>query len=108
MALIETIILIPTHDNDGQRFGRELFHEFERHLAGSLGGFTVGRAVEGGWMHADALFLDRTVEYLVGLEGWQQLPTWLAAVEWARVAFRQESIFVRVSGAAEALGPPPL
>ncbi len=57
----------------------------------------------GTWRAGRRTYREVSREYTVSLTTWQQLPTWLAIVEWARERFRQEAIYVEVAGVPEIL-----
>jgi hypothetical protein len=105
MALIETLILIPVRDNDGEPYTRETYDTLHRRLAAEGWGWSIAREIEGGWANAGIVYIDESQEWLVALNSWTQLPAWLAVVEWIRVTFRQEAMFVRVAGVYEEIGP---
>ncbi len=93
-------MLVPVQDNDGRRFSPRQWDQLERQLA-SFGGFTRAGDVVGKWKSQGRTYADRSREYRVVLKIWWTLEEWLAIVDWARGAFRQEALYIRVAGIPE-------
>lgn len=99
--MIKTQVLVPTRDNDGRAFGRSAWRELERRLL-AFGGYSRESGVFGGWTDASGrLYNDTSRQYTVALESWLDLAAWLAVVQWARTAFRQDALFIEVAGIPE-------
>lgn len=95
-----SLILIPTHDNEGEPFPRALFRDFETRIATVAGGVTwLPNQAAGVWLNNQGVrFDDRSYVYLVEFDDLNRFPAILDVVRWARVAFRQEAMFVYVVG----------
>lgn len=100
--MIETVVLIPIRDNQGRLFPRSLWRELEARLL-YFGGLTDAGEVRGVWRSGDRVFRDRNRQLAVSLGSWKQLAAWLEVVEWARIAFRQEAIYIKVAGVPEII-----
>ena len=98
--MIEAVVLIPVADNNGRRFTRREWQALKDRLF-AFGGLTREGNVAGAWQSGTRTYRDVSRRYVVALESWWQLPAWLEVVDWARVAFRQEALYVRVAGVAE-------
>jgi hypothetical protein len=98
--MIEVVVLIPVADNHGKRFTRREWQAFEDRLF-TFGGLTREGDVAGTWRSGTSVYRDVSRRYVVALESWWQLPAWLEVVDWARVWFRQEALYVRVAGVPE-------
>ncbi len=97
--MIEALILIPTHHNDGTPIDHTLQLEVRRRLVDACGGLTVPREVDGIWVGPDGLeYSESMLPYIVGLASWWALPAFLAIAEWAREAFAQKAVAVRIAG----------
>ncbi|MGH2354982.1 MAG: hypothetical protein ACRDI2_22830 [Chloroflexota bacterium] len=103
--MIKAVVLIPVHDNRGRRFPKTVWIAFEERFL-QFGGVSRMRRVEGIWRDADRVYRDTSWEYVVALASWRQLASWLDVVEWARVAFGQEALYIEVNGAPEIIGSP--
>lgn len=101
--MIKTLLLVPSRDNENQPFPDSLWIELELRFA-DLGGWQRQADIEGGWAHLGRLYREPSRQYLVALTSWLDLQSWLAIVLWARVAFRQEAIYIEVNGAPEIIG----
>jgi hypothetical protein len=100
--VIEAVILVPVHDNNGQRFDRALWRELERRLL-QFGGLTDTGTVRGVWQSGTRVYRDTNRQFTVSLRTWRQFPAWLAVAEWVRTAFSQEAVYVRVASVPEIL-----
>ena len=98
--MIETVLLVAVRDNQGRRFSPRLWDQLELRLA-AFGGFTRAGDVVGQWASQGRTYADRSREYRVALTSWWQLADWLAVVDWARDAFRQEALYIKVAGIPE-------
>lgn len=98
----ETVLLVPARDNDGRQFPRPLWRELEQRLL-QFGGLTDTGHVRGVWQSCSRVFRDTNHQFVVSLRSWRQFPDWLAVAEWARTAFRQEAVYIKVAGVPEIL-----
>ena len=103
--MIKTVVLVPVRDNDGRPFPKALWEELQARFM-PFGGFTRPIGVVGAWQSGGRVYHDRSRQYTVVLASWRQLAAWLAVVEWAREAFRQEAMYVEVAGVPEILDGP--
>jgi hypothetical protein len=103
--VIETVLFVPLTDNEGGRFGRRDWDALEGRLV-AFGGFSRTANVQGRWYDSGRIYADTSRQYVVALASWWQLPIWLEIVDWARVIFRQEALYVKVAGIAEIRGTP--
>lgn len=102
--MIKTVVLIPVRDNDGKAFPRTLWRELADRLTAIEGGYSYTGKVKGEWVDKDGTtYTDWTNRYEVALTTWRNLGKWLAVVDWAREAFRQEAMYVEVAGVPEIL-----
>lgn len=94
------LIFIPTHDNEGEPFARDLFAAFETRLAALTGGVTMLPAEAAGvWFNDQGTrFDDASKIYLVEFSDLSIWAAILDVVKWACERFRQEAIFVYVVG----------
>jgi hypothetical protein len=98
--VIETVIVVPVRDNEGRPFERALWDDLEERLF-QFGGLTGPFEVRGAWQSGGRTHRDRNRQYTVALQSWLQLPAWLEVVQWARAAFRQEAMYIKVAGTPE-------
>lgn len=104
--MFEATTLSPIADNDGVRFPDSILVELRGRLVTLAGGLTAEHDVSGVWIAPDGRqFAERMTPYTVALRSWWQLPEFLAIVAWAREAFRQHAMFVRVAGVPEVWPP---
>jgi hypothetical protein len=103
-VVIETVFLVPLRDNDGRPFPQAAWTELHERLLG-LGGYSQFDGVVGAWVSEGRVFRDVSRQYTVSLGSLRQLPAWLEVVEWVRLRFAQEAIYVKVGGIVEILGP---
>ena len=97
--MIEALILVPTHASDGTPLAHALHLEMRRRLVGAYGGLTRPREVDGIWVGPDGLeYSEAMIPYIAVLSSWWRLPSFLALAEWARDAFEQEVVAIRVAG----------
>jgi hypothetical protein len=101
-GMIETLLLVPLRDNQGRAFARTLWAELEVRLL-DFGGVSDIGVVAGVWRSGDVTFRDRSRQFVVSLASWRQFGGWLLVAEWARTAFRQEAVYIRVAGIPEIL-----
>lgn len=109
MALIPTVVQLPSHDNDGKRIPRRTVRSFEARLAAiSGGGYNRRDAGVGFWKNPNDghEYVDRQSEYRAGLEAIVSLRDYVDLLEWAVVAFRQEALYVEIAGVAGFAYPP--
>lgn len=102
LVMIKTLLLLPVRDNESRPFLDTMWIELELRFA-DLGGWQRQADVEGGWVHLDRLFREPNRQYVVALTSWLNLQAWLEIVLWARVAFRQEAVYIEVNGAPEII-----
>ena len=101
--MIETMFLVPVRDNDGVPFSLDDWAELELRLI-QFNGFTVSTGVSGVWRsQSGEVHRDESKRYEVSLESWRAFPAWLEVVEWVRIKFRQEALYIRVAGTPEIL-----
>jgi hypothetical protein len=100
--MIETVMLVPTRDNEGKLYPRSTWRELELRLLqfGGLSDTGTGRGV---WVSGSRVYRDRNRQFTVSLGSWKQLPAWLDVVAWVRTTFRQEAIYVKVAGVPEVI-----
>lgn len=103
--MVKTMLLVPVADNAGEVFGPEDFRELESRLLALGGGFSRQANVAGAWAYEGRVIRDESRQYLVALQGWRDVAAWLDIVEWARIRFRQDAMYVEVAGIPEVLGP---
>ena len=101
--MIETAVLLPRADNLGARFPPRVWREVEQRLLTLAGGWTFAGEVSGAWLADGTTYRDVSREYTVTLESWRQVATFLAFADWARLALRQEAIYVSIAGIPEIL-----
>lgn len=95
--MIKTLVLVPEADNEGRYFDDELYAALEARLLAAFGGLSRRWGVVGIWRHEGRTYRDRSVEYTVALDQWQQVPEWLAIVDEARRTFRQEALYIEIA-----------
>ncbi len=105
---ITTEMFVPVTDNEGQPFEEaQHWRPLHERLASALGGFHQDREAPGGWRSpSGTIYYETSRVYVVELSSWQKVPAFLEVVEWTRVRFGQEQMFVRIAGHGEMLGPP--
>ena len=103
--MIETVLLVPTRDNDNRPFPPSAWDALEAAWL-RFGGYTRLADVTGAWIVGERVYRDRSRQYAVSLGSWRDLAAWLEVVERARETFRQEALYVKISGIPEILGPP--
>lgn len=102
--MFEVTILIPSHDNDGNAFPADAFIVFEEQAARYFGGFTrLPGSAYGGWIGPRGLDRDSTYLYVVALKSIEQGKPLADLVKQAKVLFKQDAIFIRYLGVAEAI-----
>ncbi len=99
--MIKTIFLVRVRDNNGRLFRRAAWDALEDRLIAAFEGFSQAPNIRGAWRLGDRVYRDTCRQYIVGLESWGQLPTWLELIAWVRVAFGHEAIYIEVAGVAE-------
>jgi hypothetical protein len=95
------MFLVPVRDNDGRLFRRAAWDALEDRLETTFGGFSQAPGIRGRWRVGNRVYRDTSRQYVVAIEAWGQLPAWLDLVEWVRVAFGQEAIYIEVAGIPE-------
>ena len=105
--MIKTLFLVPERDNDGQPFDRALWLELDRRLAELSEGFSYRLDVHGVWRSGDRVYRDVSREYTLSFPSWRRIPAWLALMDWVRVQFRQEALYIEVAGVPEVLAEQP-
>ena len=106
--MIKAMVLIPRTFNDGSPVDAAIFEEFivRVHFL-SPEGHTVRPDSRGQWRDASGtVFVDVLDEYTFALPGWRDVASFVSLVDWARVAFAQEAMYIEIMGAPEVLGPP--
>ncbi|MFN0144423.1 MAG: hypothetical protein ACKVP6_13425 [Mycobacterium sp.] len=101
--MIKTLFLVPERDNEDRPYDRGLWRELERRLLDHTVGLTSRADVRGIWRSGDREYRDVSREFSVALESWRQLPALLDLLDWLRVQFRQEAIYLEVAGIPEIL-----
>ena len=101
--MIKTLFLVPIRDNEGRPFPRSFWRELRERLL-EFGGFSMTDGVSGVWQHGGRTCQDLSRQYVVSLASWRQFPAWLDLIQWVRVTFRQEAIYIEVVGIPEILG----
>jgi len=101
--MIEITIIIPKADNDGDTFTDNHHAIFEAALIKSFGGLTELSTVKGAWMDQGRLYRDESKTYLVALSSIVEAGKLGALVEFAKVHYRQEMIYLRYFNVAEIL-----
>jgi len=107
--MIKATVLIPLTLNDGSPVKAETVSEFHQHVFEvSPGGHTQRPGASGLWREDSGILVtDRLTEYTFALVSWRDLAAFLALVDWARLAFAQEAMYIEVMGVPEILGPTP-
>lgn len=78
--------------------------QLENRLRELAGGFTREDGPAGKWVAGERVYHDASRRYTVAIQSWRQFPAWLEIVEWIRIEFRQEALYIRVQRVAEILG----
>ena len=104
MAMIKTLFLVPVRDNDGKPFPPSAWRELDQRLRSLGQGYSIEGVTTGVWQVCNRIFRDRSRRYVVALTSWAQLSRRLAVVQWARVRFQQEAIYIEVAGIPEIIG----
>ena len=103
-TMIEVTILIPVADNSDHLFTAAEFARWEDHLNGLFGGFShLPGHVAGSWTDNGQRYDDTLRLYVVFIEDITQGGKVGEAVEFAKLAFRQEAITIRYLGLAAIL-----
>ena len=103
--MIKTSLHVPHTDNDGQAFLAEDWRELEIRLIDQFGGFSCDLHVAGAWRSATGvLYWDVSRRYIIALDSWARIPTFLDTVTWVIERFRQEAIYVDIAGIPEIIG----
>jgi hypothetical protein len=105
-AVIKALVLVPLRDNSGKAFGWQVLAELEARLLELTGGVSQRSGVAGVWSDGVRRYRDRSNEYTVALASWRQAQPFLDIVDWARVRFAQEAMYIEINGAPEILGSP--
>ena len=95
--MIKAQFLVPTHDNEGNPFSRRQWQALHERLDATFNGFSRRNGVHGQWEG----YRDLSREYTVALPGWLHVPRLLALVQWVRVEFKQEAIYIEIQGVPE-------
>ncbi|MEX0783795.1 MAG: hypothetical protein WD557_14215 [Dehalococcoidia bacterium] len=103
--MISTVVLVPTYDNRGEPFGPDVFRDFEARLLSRFGGYTRATDLVGEWVDSGVTYRDHSRQYRVALGSWRALPAFLDLVDWARLTFEQEAMYIEVAGIPEILAP---
>jgi len=102
--MFELMVLIPVADNDGAAFSAEDHHAFEAFVIDRFGGITLyPNTAVGSWIDAGRVYRDNTRVYGIAVPSITAGGLVAEVVEYAKVAYRQEAIFVRYLGVAEIL-----
>ena len=103
--MIRAVILIPVTDNSGDPFPGQHWQRLEERLLEVTGGCTRHHDVSGAWRNpAGIIYGDVSGQYVVYLESFRQLATWITVVDWSREHFHQEAIATEVNGYSEIFG----
>jgi hypothetical protein len=102
--MIKTMFLVPVADNEGRPIDRDVWAELRKRCL-AFGGFTRTEGLSGQWVsESGKVFADNMVRFEIALQSWSQLSAWMDMVRWARVAFRQEALYIEVLGVPEIIG----
>ncbi len=104
--MIQSTIIVPVQDNDGQPFERRQWDALEARLLALAGGWTRQPESEGAWAGPDGrVHTDRSRLYMLAFGSWRTLGDFIALADWVRVEFRQEAVMVVIAGIPDVLGP---
>lgn len=103
MKLIETFIMVPKHDNDGKAFPPSKYDNLNREIIEQFGGLTIEHAT-GFWSDGKKVYQDRNYKYIIGIQSLKQVAEILELARYIRKEFKQEAVYVNVSGIAEIVG----
>lgn len=103
--MIEFSILIPSKSNAGVVFLADHDMVFEELLLNRFGGFSGGSAtITGSWKGADgAIYMDVSRVYVVALPSVLDAGKLREVIDFAKVYYEQEAIYLRYLGLAEIL-----
>lgn len=103
--MIQTVILIPLTDNDGEPFPSSIWHQLQESLLTLAGGYSEEGPVSGAWRDQNGrVYRDKSLRYTVSLNSWTQFPEWLRLVDDLRKLYRQEALYIEVNGSPEIIG----
>lgn len=102
--MFELMVLIPVADNDGSAFSAEDHAAFEAFVIDRFGGITLyPNTAVGSWADAGRVYRDNTRVYGIAVRSITQGALVAEVAAYAKVAFRQEAIFIRYLNVAEIL-----
>ena len=101
--MIEIKVIIPKADNNGQPFTEGHHEAFEGFILSLFGGITRLGEVEGSWLDGGVTYHDASRLYLIALDSITQGGDLKRVVEFAKMHYQQEAIFIRYLGLAEVL-----
>lgn len=103
--MIEVQILIPIADNAGNLFGSVSYDEFQDDLLRLFGGCSgPSNPVPGAWRSPEGkVYFDSNRNYTIALESITLGNLIKVAVDFAKLRFGQEKIYIRYLGLSEIL-----
>ena len=102
--MFELMILIPVVDNAGVAFRAEDHTAFEDFVRARFGGISqYPNTVVGSWVDGGRVYHDATRAYGIAVQSITQGDLIAEVVEYAKVAYRQEAIFIRYLGVVEII-----
>lgn len=103
LKLIETFIMVPKQNNDGKAFPPSKYDNLNREIIEQFGGLTIEHAT-GFWSDGEKVYQDRNYKYIIGIQSLKQVAEILELARYIRKEFKQEAVYVNVSGIAEIVG----
>lgn len=102
--MFELMVLIPEADNSGADFTSEDHAAFEAFVMDRFGGITLFQHnAVGSWVDAGRVYRDNMRVYGIAVRSITQGALVAEVVNYAKVAYRQEAIFIRYLSVAEIL-----
>ncbi|SMO92783.1 hypothetical protein [Melghirimyces algeriensis] len=103
--MIETYILIPQADNDGNPFSVSKLKNLRNIIIEEFGGVSVEEGtISGYWKGGEKTYKDTNDKYMIALNSLTEIPKFLEIARWVRKEFQQEAVYVNIAGIAEIIG----
>ncbi len=100
--MFEVQILVPSYDNDNNRFESEVFQQWETKLIETFGGYSrYPGIVEGGWADGGKVYRDEMRVYGLAISGLIDGQKVIETTKFAQTLFKQEAMFIRYLGQTE-------
>lgn len=103
--MIETYILVPQKDNNGNPFPVSKLQKLRNTLIDEFGGVSIEEgSIAGYWKGGERIYKDTNDKYMIALGSLTEIPKLLEIVRWVRKEFQQEAVYVNIAGIAEIIG----